>query len=138
MKVQTDFEADAKRVLGLLLEDVASCDPSGAPVLDFEPGTCANCGAARPPRSPYCSDACRQVAGFVRQMRQALAAGALDGDEEKRVHKGEVFWRLLGGGLPRREANIPERSRLAVLKAQEYRCQVCGGEADRIENTGTG
>lgn len=125
----------ARAVLRLLVDRM---EPGPSEVISSDPATCPNCGVSVYSKStPYCSDCCRERTAFVRQMRDGLAKETLL-DPARQVMKGEVLWRLLGGGLPRRLALVPESSRRAVFKRSEGKCEVCGAPATTIDNTGSG
>lgn len=133
-----DLEQGARFVVSLLLESILTADFSSVRALEQDPRSCPNCGEGfSSPTSPYCSACCKERAGYVRQFRQALESGSLH-DPEKQMHKGEVLWRLLGGGLPRRVAAIPERARARVFKDAEGKCEACGAPATTIDNMGSG
>lgn len=102
------------------------------------PETCPSCGQpSNGTRSPYCGVACREEAGFVRQVRSGLVDGWLE-DEEKQVALGQVLWHLLGGGRPFRQSIIPESSRKRALARSEGRCAACGAPATAFDHLGSG
>ena len=134
--VGDDLDHRARAVLRILLDRLPAVElpPSIAPNVD----TCPNCD--RPVASfntPYCSDCCRERAAFIRQMRDSIANDSLL-DPHRQTMKGEQMWRLLGGGLPRRLALVPENARARVFKKAEGKCELCGAPATRIDNTGSG
>jgi hypothetical protein len=106
--------------------------------IERNPAICPNCDSlATSKTSPYCSDCCRERAAFVRQMRYGLASGSIL-DEHRQTMKGEVLWRLLGAGVPRRLAHVAEKARERVFKKAEGKCESCGAPATTIDNTGSG
>lgn len=97
---------------------------------------CPACGElTTSKRSPYCGDACRELSGFVRQVRAAVQAGTLS--EDRRTAMEQVFWALMGGGYPTRLKEVPVSTVRKVLERDGYRCHRCGGEADQIEHLRT-
>ncbi|MCC7231145.1 MAG: hypothetical protein IT203_12190 [Fimbriimonadaceae bacterium] len=99
---------------------------------------CANCGEETPnPRSPYCSDLCKETAAFVRQMRSALG-NDLPSNRQRQIALGQKLWHLLGGGYPIRESLVPQRVVAKVIEREGGKCQGCGAPATRIDHTGSG
>ena len=132
-----DLDRRARATLSYLVDAMIAADMHAA-VVPLNPETCPNCGDPMTSKtSPYCSSCCREQAAFVRQMRDGLATGSIL-DLERQVSKGEVLWRLLGGGLPRRLSMVPEKAREKVFKRDEWTCQECGAPATTIDNTGSG
>ncbi|MEA2553939.1 MAG: hypothetical protein QOJ65_2115 [Fimbriimonadaceae bacterium] len=131
-----DLDLRARAVVAILAERMlTSVDKTSIPQ---DPATCPNCGIPTASKSsPYCCDCCREQAAFVRQVRDGLSKGTIF-EESRQINKGEVLWRLLGGGLPRRLALVPERARAAVSKRDNDTCQECGAPATTIDNTGSG
>lgn len=102
----------------------------------WAPEQCPSCGdMTTSKRSPYCGDACREISGFVRQVRAAIRAGALSDDRREAME--QVFWSLMGGGYPNRLKEVPASTVRKVLERDGYRCHRCGGEADQIEHLRT-
>ena len=133
-----DLDSRARGTLALLFDRMRATNLSGMSTYQSDPATCPNCGTPIPTsKSPYCSDCCREQAAFVRQMRDSLAKGTIL-EEERQVSKGEVLWRLLGGGLPRRLSQVPEKARAQVFNRDNLKCQTCGAPATTIDNTGSG
>lgn len=135
--VGDDLDLRARAVLAILLSRMKE---GGFNVLPraSDPRLCPNCNQpAESKTSPYCSDCCRQEAAFVRQMRDSIANGTLF-DEHRQTMKGEVLWRLLGAGLPRRLSLVPEKARERVFKRGEGKCEICTAPATTIDNTGSG
>lgn len=131
-----DIELRARAVLRLVVEPVAGSAQTLTP--DADPTGCPNCGAVvQSMRSPYCGEACREMAGFVRQFRTGLAEGWIF-DSEKQVALGQVLWHVLGGGRPLRREIAPAHARKAALKRENGRCQVCGAEATTVDHIGSG
>ena len=131
-----DLDLRARAVLRVLIDRLDGVSPGS--VVSRNTDLCPNCD--RPVASfstPYCSDCCREQAAFVRQLRGRIAAGSLL-DPASQTMKGEQMWRLLGGGLPRRLALVPESARARVFKRAEGKCELCGAPATRIDNTGSG
>lgn len=120
----------AESVLKWLFEP-ASEDPKLWP-----PDRCPGCGEpAENPKSPYCGERCREVSAFVRQVRAAIAKGNPTADRITAME--QVYWHLLGGGYPRRIAEIPPSTIAKVLSRDDHRCHRCGGSADQIEHLRT-
>lgn len=133
-----DLDLRARAVLAILLDRVSGGGFDAFLPSTSDPRVCPNCNQpADSKTSPYCSDCCRQEAAFVRQMRDSLANGTIF-DEHRQTMKGEVLWRLLGAGLPRRLALVPEKARERVFKRTEGKCEICGAPATTIDNTGSG
>lgn len=106
------------------------------PATIWPPEYCPACGeSTTSKRSPYCGEGCREVSGFVRQVRAAIRSGTLSDD--RRAVMEQVFWSLLGGGYPNRLKEVPQSNVRKVLERDGYRCHRCGGEADQIEHLRT-
>jgi hypothetical protein len=128
------IEAQARAVLGFVLD---SAGTEISPVT-ADPSACPNCGRhASFARSPYCGEACREAAGFVRQFRSGLEQGWIF-DDQKQVALGQNLWHILGGGRPLRREIAPARAREAALKRQGGVCQECGGLATTVDHVGSG
>ena len=134
----SDLDVRARGALAILIEAALTADICSAVAADEDARLCPNCGVvASSKTSPYCGECCREQAAFVRQMRGRVADGSLL-DERSQTMKGEQMWRLLGGGLPRRLALVPESARQRVFKRTEGKCETCGAPATTIDNTGSG
>lgn len=104
----------------------------------FEPAQCPNCGAGTSnSRSPYCSDECRCEAAFVRQTRSALLDDAIE-SKDRQIALGENFWRLVGGGFPRRQGTVLPRVLKRVFQRADGKCEVCGRPATTVDHVGSG
>ena len=127
-----EIEVQARRVLRYVLDEstgvIVVGDLSGCPNCG------ANCGSSR---TPYCSERCREVAGFVRQFRSGLIEGWIF-DPEKQVALGQVLWHVLGGGRPLRREIAPAKARERALKREDGRCQVCDLPATTVDHVGSG
>jgi hypothetical protein len=133
-----DFDIRARATLAYLVEEMLALDYTKTAQIPEDPTTCPNCGTSMPSKSsPYCSPCCRKQAAFIRQMRDSIAKGTIL-DQDRQINKGEVLWRLLGGGLPRRLQQVPEKARQQVFKRDNNTCQSCGAPATTIDNTGSG
>lgn len=133
-----DFDLRARATLSYLVDEILTIDYAHAKKVNQDPTTCPNCGTHMASKSsPYCSPCCREQAAFIRQMRDSIAKGTLL-EEERQINKGEVLWRLVGGGLPRRLQQVPEKARQQVFKRDANTCQTCGAPATTIDNTGSG
>ena len=131
----TDMESGARSALRPLLEEALSTS-SGAP-LQVGAGTCPNCGAVAPSaRTPYCSDACKSFAAFVRQFRVALESNYPN--EDRLMMFGQTFWFLIGGGRPLRVSIAPPSAIKQVFKRTDGKCESCGAPATTIDNVGSG
>jgi hypothetical protein len=131
-----DLEHQARSVLHLLLDRMEEFAQAPAPLDDAF--LCPNCGApAENLAGPYCSEACRDQAAFVRQFRAALDSGSILTPEKQLVF-GERLWWLLGGGLPLRESRIPESAKRQVSRRSDGKCETCGAPMTSVENIGSG
>jgi hypothetical protein len=129
---------DQARGAFLLLVDAASNVADFPEPASFEPAQCPNCGAGTSnSRSPYCSDECRCEAAFVRQTRSALSDGAVD-RSDRQIALGENFWRLIGGGFPRRQGMVLPRVLKRVFQRTDGKCEVCGRPATTVDHIGSG
>lgn len=132
--MSVDLEEQARRILGLV---VSGGEPDIRKRFPTRPDTCPNCGMETDSeRSPYCSVKCREIAGFVRQVRAAIASGAID-DSERQMALGQVLWGLLGGGYPLRIAQVQPRAIAMVMKRTEGRCEICKAPATTIDHIKT-
>jgi hypothetical protein len=128
------LEDRARGVLHLLLDG----GESGTRTASDGAGTCPNCdGAAESLSSPYCCEACRERAAFVRQFRAALNSGAILAPD-KQIAFGQKLWWILGGGLPFRESLIPESAKRQVARRCDGKCEMCGAPMTAVENFGSG
>lgn len=126
----SSLEDEARSVLRYLLESKPPKE-TRTTVLGL---ACPNCGSALPtPRSPYCSDACREAAAFVRQFRASCENGSIF-EPERQVALGQKLWYLAGGGRPWRFSLIPPRAIAQVIARQEGRCQGCGAPATKVDH----
>lgn len=133
-----DFDVRARATLSYLVESMSAIDYSRQTAIPPDSTVCPNCGSPMVSKtSPYCSQCCREQAAFIRQMRDSIARGTIL-EPERQINKGEVLWRLLGGGLPRRLQQVPEKARAQVFKRDSNLCQTCGAPATTIDNTGSG
>ncbi|MGV3616750.1 MAG: HNH endonuclease [Fimbriimonas sp.] len=131
-----EVKDQARAALSFVFERMPVTVP--LPEVPPDPATCPNCDrVATSTRSPYCGEACREEAGFVRQVRAGIAEGWLL-DEEKQVALGQVLWHVLGGGRPFRQSIIPESSKKRALARSEGRCQGCGAPATTFDHSGSG
>jgi len=138
MAVGDDLDLRARAVLTLLMNRLEQGNLAALKPIGQDPRLCPNCGEEVASKSsPYCGDCCRGHAAFVRQMRDSIANDSIL-DEHRQTMKGEVLWRLLGGGLPRRLSLVPEKARERVFKREEGKCEVCGAPSVTIDNTGSG
>ncbi len=129
-----DVECQARAILRYVLRPA---DTPGVPI-GLEVRTCPNCGRVEPSvRTPYCSEHCKEAAGFVRQFRAGLSSGWIF-EAEKQVALGQNLWDLMGGGRPLRVSIAPMRSVKAVMQRDGGRCRVCGGPAATIDHAGSG
>ena len=130
----TDIEGQTRAVLRLLFAGPAV--ETGPVIVDY--GTCPNCGVrVNTLRSVYCSDACREQSGFVRQFRHAVHEGSIS-NNEKQGALGQKLWFVLGGGYPRRDVLVPARVRLKVIEREGGKCEQCGAKATTIDHSGSG
>jgi hypothetical protein len=130
-----DIEEQARAILALVLQTGESL--SGEGTIAPDPRTCPNCSCVvESVKSPYCSDACRELSSFVRQFRSNLASGMLL-DHEKQVALGQTLWHLLGGGRPLRQSLVPPKALETVLKREGGLCQGCGRPATTIDHQRT-
>ncbi len=128
-----DLEVRTRAVLGLLFE--VRTPPKLTIATDTS--TCPNCGVLNESiRSPYCSEHCREVSAFIRQLRNGIENDLSD-DSERQAGMGQMLWYLLGGGLPRRVAMVPEKAIQKVLERENRKCEDCGGIATTIDHSRT-
>ena len=133
-----DFDLRARATLTILIDQILATNYTHPKQVPQDPATCPNCGSPMTSKSsPYCSPCCREQAAFIRQMRDSIAKSTIL-EEDRQINKGEVLWRLLGGGLPRRLQQVPEKARQQVFKRDANTCQTCGAPATTIDNTGSG
>lgn len=98
-------------------------------------GGCANCGCSvGSTRSSYCSNACRQMAAFIRRFRAAMGDGSIR-DPERQAALAQALWSLLGGGYPVRQLLIPSAAKARVIARDGGKCQVCGAPATEVDHT---
>ena len=131
--ISADLEDRTRAILGLLFRDVVPA----VEVVPSDVTTCPNCGLPNESiRSPYCSEHCREVSAFIRQLRNGIE-NDLSGDSERQAAMGQMLWYLLGGGLPRRVAMVPEKAIQKVLERENRKCEDCGGIATTIDHSRT-
>lgn len=129
------LDEQARAVLRLVFERAPGRCP---PQPSSSPEACPNCDAPAPSlRTPYCGEACRDIAAFVRQVRTSLADESIL-DPGKQVAFGQTLWRLAGGGRPYRQALVLDRARDRVLRRFEGRCALCGEPAVTLDHVGSG
>lgn len=134
-----DGEEQLRAALAVLVER-ALC---GAPDFEYRqvsegPATCPNCDApATSTRSPYCSEHCREVSAFIRQVRNTLATGALF-DPIRQAAFGQSLWKIQGGGFPVKARMVTEKSRAKIIARDGGVCAVCGAPATEVEHIGSG
>jgi hypothetical protein len=132
---QADTADAARAVLRYVVDRMTATEPADAAQAD--PSRCPNCG--RPTastRTPYCSEPCREIAGFVRQFRTGISEGWIE-MPEKQVALGQVLWHILGGGRPLRRALVPAKAVEAVIKREGGLCQACSAPATTIDHLGS-
>jgi len=128
-------ESQARAALALVVT-LALGIGEEAPIPE-DPSTCPNCGQiCEAKRTPYCSEQCREMAGFVRQFRTGLVEEWL-ALSDKQVALGQVFWHVLGGGRPLRLSMISPKERERVFKREGGLCQVCGAMATTVDHSGS-
>lgn len=131
-----DWDYRSRATLSYVVELATTFGPGDFEVVPTDPAMCPNCGLpVRSERSPYCSDECREESAFVRQFRNGLREGLME--PERQAALGQKLWRILGGGLPRRIALIPEKQAAKFLDKAGV-CAICGAPATRIDNVGSG
>jgi hypothetical protein len=132
----TNQDEQARAALRIVVAEALVASPGG-PVFVL-PTHCPNCGVeAVSLRTPYCGDACKEEAAFVRQTRDSLISGAIN-EPERQVALGEKLWRLLGGGYPRRLSLAPARAIAKALEREQGRCELCGSPATTASHIGSG
>ncbi|AIE87962.1 HNH endonuclease [Fimbriimonas ginsengisoli] len=103
-----------------------------------DPQTCPNCGGAvSAPKSPYCSEVCRDTAAFVRQFRSSLLNGAIF-ERERQIGLGQALWKIQGGGYPLRQRLVTPKVLAKVIERDGGKCSVCGAPATEIDHVGSG
>ena len=132
--MSADLEEQSRCMLRLVIGSSVSTIQAVCPV---RPETCPNCDAINlSEKSPYCGPKCRELAGFVRQVRAAMASGAIH-DLERQTALGQVLWSLLGGGYPLRVELVQARVKEQVLQRAEGRCEACAAPATEIDHAKT-
>ncbi len=127
------LEEQSRAVLGLVLVP----GEEQLEVIEPDPGNCPNCGApAQSVRSPYCGPRCREIAGFVRQMRAGLDDGEIL-DPDRQVALGQTLWYLLGGGRPLRIDLVPQKAVQLVSAKAGGNCALCGKPATTLDHIAT-
>lgn len=134
-----DQDIRARAVLAILLDRAADPALPALPALHRDPHSCPNCGVpASSEKSPYCGTACREEAAFVRQVRTLLRSELLHPDAERQASMGQVLWRVLGGGYPRRQALLPAKGVERLFAREAGKCQSCGQPATTFDHIGSG
>jgi hypothetical protein len=131
----TTIELEARDFFAKLI-NAAILAPIDKPRLACPP-ICPNC-VQNPirPRSPYCSETCKEQAALVRQVRAHLLVEAID-DPARQVALGQVAWHVLGGGYPLRTSKVEPKPLAKVLARNEGRCEVCGAPATTVDHPRT-
>lgn len=125
------IDDQARKVLAYTL----NLTPSWTP-FEQEPNQCPNCGKpCENPKSPYCSNWCREQSSMVRQFRSNVLTGAILIEEKQAVY-GQIIWWLLGGDYPRRLAMVPESGKRQTLKRTGGLCE-CGQFATTFDHIGS-
>lgn len=139
MSESDDPDTQARAALGLLIETARPFSKRDEQPIPPDPSTCPNCGIpTSSSRSPFCGSCCREEAGFVRQVRRAIAERTIF-DEEKQATLGQNLWRLLGGGFPRRQLLVNDKERARLFKRNNGMCEVCGkSPATTFDHVGSG
>lgn len=126
----------ARSTLALVIEPALGRGEEGTS-LTSNPARCPNCDQfVASARSPYCGDRCREIAGFVRQVRSGAAEGSLLAPD-RQVALGQILWRLLGGGLPLRNSLIEPKALARLMAKHEGRCVSCGAPATTVDHIGS-
>lgn len=129
------IEAEARACLLLVLTAHIQTPETFPPVNSL---CCPNCDKPfESTRSPYCSNECREIAGFIRQTRKAILDRTLF-EATKQEVLGQILWELLGGGRPLRIHLVPDRILKQVLTRDERKCKRCGSPATQIDHIKTG
>lgn len=130
-----DMEDQARGSLAMIVDGAMKI---GQPSKLVDSDGCPNCGGeVESVKTPYCSQECKERAGFVRQMRSGLLEGTIL-KRDRQVALGQKLWHLLGGGRPLRISLIPEKSLARFIAKKEGKCELCGSEATAIDNVGSG
>jgi len=133
-----DVEQQARAVLRLVLNPILGNRTKPGEVITADATTCPNCGApTNSTRTPYCGAECREISGFVRQMRSGLADGSIS-DPDRQIAFGQVLWFILGGGRPLRRHLIPDKVRAQIIQKAGGRCALCAAPAVTVDHTRTG
>lgn len=107
-------------------------------VLASPPFPCPNCDKPTPNMAAlFCSELCKQEAGFVRYYRARAAERRLGQEDIKNAIEIKLGL-ILGGGYPERAREVPDRIRDAVIARDNGRCCNCGGpgsDVDHIEGS---
>lgn len=111
--------------------------PSSHPALKEDATGCPNCGGPNAStKSPYCGAECREIAGFVRQVRSGLRERTLL-DPDRQIALGQILWRVLGGGLPLRNSLIEPKALARLFAKHEGKCADCGLPATTVDHIGS-
>ena len=132
------MEQQARSVLRHVLRPITTGAEDALDLPAADAKTCPNCGVRTgSTRTPYCSAECREIAGFVRQIRAGLADGSIL-DPDKQIAFGQVLWTILGGGRPLRRHLIPEKVQFQILQKAGGKCALCGAPAVVVDHIRTG
>lgn len=127
---------EARAVLALVIEPPFGSEAETA-ISPCSPSWCPNCSViVESIKSPYCREACREIAGFVRQMRSGVVVGSLL-DPERQVALGQILWRILGGGLPLRNSLIDAKAMAQLMAKHGGQCAACGAPATTVDHLGS-
>jgi len=135
--VPGDPERQSRAALALLVREALSAE-FPAEAIPSEARLCPNCDTpCDSRRSPYCSEACRDLSAFVRQLRAGLSSGAiLDPDRQSAL--GQNLWRVLGGGYTRRTHLLTRKAIDKAIEKAGGRCAGCGARAVTVDHIGSG
>lgn len=126
-----------RRAAAVLAWVLANAEEARWEIPAADPLGCPNCGIpVDRPRSPYCSDRCREIAGWVRQARRLIAEDHPP-DLSRAAILGQTLWALLGGGYPGRVAILPARSFQRVLARNDGKCESCLQPATTVDHIRT-
>ncbi len=130
----SDLDDQTRSVLRLIFDR----EPlSRLQALAEDPWNCPNCGApCQSERSPYCGPVCREMAALVRRFRAAIADESIL-EKERQIMIGQALWSFLGGGFPRRQQLVPEKTLAKIIAKAGGKCEVCGAPATEIDHIGT-
>ena len=97
------------------------------------PFSCPNCDKSMNDAALFCSDLCKDEAGFVRYFRACIVDGRYDQPDVQEALRIQLAF-ILGGGYAERERRLPQAVREAVIARDKGRCRNCGAPGNQIDH----